>query len=301
MSRTGSGSPGGTLSRWITFLNERAPPLAFALLASGPVLSSQYVFIGYVSLSLVLWTLPGQLVLLLCLRVMDDVKDYDKDVICHPDRPLPRGLLRKGEVEFVIRATMVLLFIYSLVLGMVLGWSSGLWFGAQLVYGLLMYVEFGIGETLDKSPLVYAITHQAFIYVGAIFLAAAAGISQPYMHGETWQVGHLGLSGFFTYEICRKLDPDLPKLKGTYLIVYGKWKTFIMTVCTVAFGIYGSWKLGLDYILWPIQIGFLVLLIVHFVVPNGKGSVRKRHKLIEGLAFLYMILHLWGSVLISKH
>ncbi|XP_062518091.1 uncharacterized protein LOC134193281 [Corticium candelabrum] len=289
------------LSRWMTFLNERAPPIAFFLLSAGPVISSQYIFIDRLSSFLVFWTLPAQLLILLTLRIMDDVKDYDKDVVVHPDRPLPRKLLQKSEVELVIRVTMAALLMYSVVMVWGLGWSAAVWFAAELVYSLLMYIEFGIGETLDTSPIVYAITHQLFIYVGAFFLAAAAGISQPFMHYKTWQIGHLGLSGFFTFEICRKLDPDLPKLKGTYLIVYGRWKTLVMTGCTVAFGIYSSFNLGLSHVLWPIEFGFLGLLTVHFVVPLGKGSVRKRHKLLEGLAFLYVLLHLWGPAIISRH
>ena len=30
------------------------------------------------------------------LRFMDELKDYEKDKIAHPDRPLPRGLVTKG-------------------------------------------------------------------------------------------------------------------------------------------------------------------------------------------------------------
>ena len=290
----------GSLTRWLVFLNERAPPLAYALLAGGPVFSSQVIFVGHVTPSLLLWTFPAQLLLLFCLRMMDDVKDYEKDVIVHPDRPLPRGLLQKREVEIVIRVTVLALALYSVIVGIALGWSAGLWFAADVLYIILMYLEFGIGQTLDESPFFYAVTHQAMIYVSAFFLSAAAGINQPYMHSDSWQIGHLGLSAFFTFEICRKLDPNLPKIKGTYLVVYGKWKTLLMTVGTVAFGIYGSWNLGLFHVLWPIEIGFLALLTVHFVVPYGKGSVQKRHKLFEGLAFLYLLFHLWGAVFISK-
>jgi 4-hydroxybenzoate polyprenyltransferase len=232
--------------------------------------------------------------------MMDEVKDYDKDVIVHPDRPLPRGILKKQEVEFVIRVIVLALSLYSVLVGMAFGWSAGLWFAAEVLYSVLMYLEFGIGDTLDETPFFNAVLHQASIYVSAFFLSAAAGINEPYMHGKSWHVGHLGLSAFFTFEICRKLDPDLPKIKGTYLVVYGKWKTLLMTVGTIAFGAYGSWSLGLSHVLLPIEIGFLALLAVHFVVPYGKGSVQKRHKLLEGLAFLYLLFHLWGPVFIPK-
>ena len=41
---------------------------------------------GHVEWVKFFWALLAQLVLLLVIRVMDDVKDYEKDKIVHPDR-----------------------------------------------------------------------------------------------------------------------------------------------------------------------------------------------------------------------
>ena len=75
-----------SLRNWLTFLLERAPPAVFALLAAGPCLTGLRFIQGYVDWEKFLWSLTSQLVLLLVIRVMDDVKDYDKDKIVHPDR-----------------------------------------------------------------------------------------------------------------------------------------------------------------------------------------------------------------------
>ena len=36
------------------------------------------------------------------LRLMDELKDYEKDLIAHPERPLPRGLLSREEVRAAV-------------------------------------------------------------------------------------------------------------------------------------------------------------------------------------------------------
>ena len=37
-----------------------------------------------------------------------------------------------------------------------------------MVFAVLMYVEFGIGEWLEERPLLYAVTHQVRGWVGGL-------------------------------------------------------------------------------------------------------------------------------------
>lgn len=68
-----------------------------------------------------------------------------------------------------------------------------------------MYVEFGIGEILEPSPLIYAITHQVLVYFITIFVVTLGGLE--WNDPMVLKLGSVALSGFFTYEVCRKLDP----------------------------------------------------------------------------------------------
>ena len=72
--------------------------------------------------------------LLITVRVMDDVKDYDLDVKIHPERPLPRGLLAYDEVVLVIKLTLAGLLGYACLMGARFGANVG-WFFAFLVSG----------------------------------------------------------------------------------------------------------------------------------------------------------------------
>ena len=56
---------------------------------------------------------------------MDDVKDYDKDVIVHPDRPLPRGLIAYDEVALVVKITLAILIGYSVLMAVRYGPQVG--------------------------------------------------------------------------------------------------------------------------------------------------------------------------------
>ena len=282
-------------SRWLTFLNERAPPLVFALLGGGPVVSSLYLYNDRFDWLKFLTVFPAQLLLLLTIRIMDDVKDYDKDVKVHPDRPLPRGLLTIDEVVRMIRNVIIGEYAYAFLLAFIYNRTVAILYAIQITYGVLMYYEFGIGEELDKSPFLYALSHQLSLYCGAFTLAAVNGVSEPYFSYKTWMFGCVGFSGFFTFDICRKLDPELPLLKGTYLVVYGKLTTFFMIAFTVGVGVVGSYGVDAAWLCWPFEFGFLALVGAHFFVPMKKGG--KRYKIIEGLAVLFVLFHMWSGTI----
>lgn len=205
--------PKWSLSNWLIFLNERAPPLIFVLLAAGPCLSGLSATEGRIDLEKFLWALVGELVLLLLIRVMDDVKDFEKDKVVHPERPLPRGLIRFDEVVTAIHLTLCFMVLYGFLLGLRFNWSVAILFALQIAYTYLMYVEFGCGETLEKTPILNGLIHQLSIYFGAYYICALGGVS--WNSKLPFLLGSVAFSGFFTYEISRKLDPTLPYVRAT--------------------------------------------------------------------------------------
>eukprot|EP00731_Ephydatia_muelleri_P011078 Em0005g1664a len=282
-----------SIKNWLILINERAPPIVYLLLAAGACLSGLQLFQDRVAPWELSWGIVGQLPLLFLIRLMDEVKDFEKDKVVHPERPLPRGLIEYSEVVSVIHAISGALVLYSLMLAAVFGPAVGVAYFLQVFYVLLMYVEFGIGEWLDQFPVLYGITHQAVIYLGVSFVAALCGVHWSL---RVLMTGSVAFSGFFTYEVCRKLDPMLPKLKGTYLVVCGKWKTFAVTVVTVAVGAVSSYVTGLHWLLWPMEAILLLSLLALFLLPIDK-TMKKAHKPVELLSVLYLLLHLWAGYL----
>lgn len=244
---------------------------------------------------LVLIIAVTQFIFLVTLRCMDDVKDYDKDCIVHKDRPLPRGLLKKSELENFIRFLILLLFGFAAGLGHLFSFYVGATFAFQTFYLVLMYIEFGVGHWLEPYVFLYAITHQISIYFGAFHIVTFIDPNLMFTP-KTLLLGTVALSGFFTFEVCRKLDPTLPIEKGTYLIVYGRLKTYLFTLLTMSLGVYASYELGIAYLLWPLHAVLLVSLTLLFTVPQKKS----KHKIVEAFSILFVLIHIWSAYIHEK-
>eukprot|EP00128_Syssomonas_multiformis_P010355 Colp12_sorted_trinity150504_noHs@7546 len=277
----------------LQFFVERIPIIPYLLLAGGPVLSTmchQNVF----DTTKFLYGGFGNLLSLITLRYMDDVKDYEKDKICHKDRPLPRGLVKYNEIVHAIHFLIALQFAFAVVIAKTFTFEAGIYFGFFAFYLFLMYIEFGLGEWIEDRPFLYAVSHQISIYFGGMALAELFTPGTAFA-AKTLLASSTGLSGFFTYEVCRKLDPTLPRIKGTYLVIYGKAKTFLITVGSVSLGIFASSRLGYEWLLFPIQVALLVSLALLFLlVPI---SNRWAHKVVELIALIYLLLHLWCTAI----
>ena len=52
-------------------------------------------------------------------------------------------------------------------------------------------------------------------------------------------------------------------MKGTYLVVYGKWVTFAMATGTISVGVVSSYILGMSWFLWPIEV-FMIIVSLYY-------------------------------------
>ena len=68
--------------------------------------------------------------------------------------------------------------------------------------------------------------------------------------------------------VCPLLSTSsLPQIKGTYLVVYGPVKTFLIVSVLVLMGAVSSYLLELHYVLWPLQG-----LMLGVCVEGGEGG-----------------------------
>lgn len=264
------------MKAWLTYVKERFPLPVYVLLSGG---LAPHSWLGFLY---AMW-------LFATLRLMDELKDYQKDIIAHPERPLPRGLLKTDRVAIVINALMIfgigLSFGFALVspVAMVLAVITTLWLW-------LMFKEFYIGESLQKRPLLYAITHQLILIPLCLLMTALAGgdIASPLHLG--WAIGVLG--AFFSYEVSRKLDPSAHPILGTYLSVYGRGgSTLIVLVLTIVAAL-GAAASGFSLWMTPFAVLTLLSYSILWVKPSA-------FKVIEGAATLSLFFHIWAPVLRS--
>lgn len=63
------------------------------------------------------------------------------------------------------------------------------------------------------------------------------------------------------------------QLKGTYLVIYGRWPTFLFTLGTVSVGVVSSYLAGLHWMLWPLQALMVVVSSVVCLVPACGNTI----------------------------
>ena len=281
------------MGAWLTFLKERLPlPSLIVLVAglaiSGSALGDSTAVVEPVAAFRWVTTIiaaAGAFLFFAVLRIMDEYKDYEKDRIAHPHRPLPRGLLAPEQVAGAVNGLAVVMLLLGAAIGL-RNSPAGLCYLLVTGYLWLMYREFYAGPWLANRPLLYAATHQ-LIVLPLCYFCVLVRDPAAWRHSHSAYFGFTVLGAFFAYEICRKLDPQAHPLLQTYLSYYGPSKTLVLALCMVAISALGAQRLGFGLILWPLEgilIGLLSLLIL---APN-------RFKIVEHVASLSLALHVWA-------
>jgi 4-hydroxybenzoate polyprenyltransferase len=209
--------PGTEAGRLRAYLAERFPLASYTVLVA--------LFAGAGSLAAV--RLGGgmsrpevALVVLLAffhLRVFDEHKDHLRDAVTHPERLLSRGVVtladlrRWGAVAIVVEAAV------SAWIGLpaLLAWI------AMFAFTVAMRFEFGMGERLNRSLLLYAVTHNPVVALLALLIHASTDAA--------WDARYLffvaaASLGSLAFEIARKTrlpDEEVPGV-DSYSSVYGR-------------------------------------------------------------------------------
>jgi hypothetical protein len=270
------------------FIKERVPVIANLILALGLLFSVNSFSERSADLSAMIFSVIVLLVFITELRFMDELKDYEKDKIAHPDRPLPRGLVTTVQVQSLVNITFLFLVVLT-GLSFVFSLSAGIYLSITTAWLYLMYKEFFFKEgKLGEYPLLYAISHQVVIVPVCLFMIQ---LLAPETSGEnTIAFCMLILSSFFTFEVGRKLDPSSHRILGTYLVQYGRLKTYLLISILSLIGLTGGVLLNLG--LWtfiPYSIVYITMIRVYFF--------KARFKDLEGIIALSLILNLWALFL----
>ena len=277
------------MDRWLIFFTERFPLINSAVLVSGISLSGLYLsssppfsFLAFM-LSFI-----GIVFVLALLCLMEDVKNLEKDRIAHSKRPLPKGVIKKSEAIFVIKAMEIILFIYGLILWMLLGYSAAMSYLVVAAYFWLLNKNFGIKDWLSRRPLVYGfLYHLIFIFL-AVFAIEIRPV--PLLSSVVWSFALLLYGAFFCYDICSKLNPHAHPVLGTYIHFYGYHFVFNLAAICLAISAIGAIGLGLAFILIPCELVVLAALSAVYFQPA-------LFRLAQMVAGLSLVLHAWAVAL----
>ena len=163
---------GGTLKDLRIFIKERVPLVANTLLALGLILSIQTLYQQNFSLTHILFLMFCLILFITELRFMDELKDFEKDKIANPTRPLPSGRISPQMVLKLVVITFLMLIGCSFLSFLFYNTTSSIYLLSSLFWLFLMYKEFFIPKIINKSPIIYAITHQIIIVPIVYFVIA---------------------------------------------------------------------------------------------------------------------------------
>ena len=282
-------------SRWSVYFKERFPLIPNLLVALGITHSARILVeksTGMMASSLTtLMAVTGGMLFLAQIRLMDEYKDFEKDKIAHPDRPLPRGLFTHAEFGSWILRFNVAMVVLSGLLGWLVNPVSGVLFAIGTIYLYLMFREFYVGDWLSKRPMLYAITHQLIIFPMGAFVYSCY---QPQVLSDPrvfWFCLML-IGAFFGFEVGRKLDPAAHPILKTYLVQFGQPKTVTLLLVLLGISFHAGKYLSVDGILGALYV--LVILASSLV-----WWAPARFKIVEGMVTLFLLMALWAVPLMS--
>lgn len=147
------------MKNWAIFIKERFEPFSHSIMIL-VFLSVHYLIARKLNLlEIETWQLiplaAGVTLFYFKLRLYDEVKDYELDVIINKHRPLPRGLLHHRDMY----RGMIFCISMELICFLFSGINAFLAILMAILYSLLMYKEFFIREKIRPHLTTYAILH----------------------------------------------------------------------------------------------------------------------------------------------
>jgi 4-hydroxybenzoate polyprenyltransferase len=232
------------------------------------------------------------------MRLFDEIKDYEVDLVINPTRPLARGILTVAQVK---KAIFFLIILESVLAG-TLGLMTFLLYIFAVFYSLLMYEEFFIGEWLRPRLTTYAVSHTIVVaFLGLALISANLGmmtfhsLSIPVFLFSHWFIFNLFEFARKTFDLSeeRKNVPSYSKiftLKGAYLL----------SASQVLFSLILLFQLrSLFQVRWLLVVAtFYVLSIIPMVFNLGKFNAktfRTISTVYMGLHYIILFFILWSA------
>ena len=138
----------------------------------------------------------------LMLRVFDEHKDFDLDLLNHPERVLQSGLVTLGHLKVLGVAAIALQAGVTLWIDGGFGPAVVAW-AVVILWSSLMAREFFVGAWLERRLVLYALSHMVVMPVALVWMAALGATPT----GLPASVGLLALLSFLSgaaFEITRK-------------------------------------------------------------------------------------------------
>lgn len=249
----------------------------------------------------------------LVIRIFDEHKDYDLDVLNHPDRVLQSGLITLGHLKVLAGIAIAVQAVFSLYLdGFTLGPVTLSWlilFG----YLCLMGAEFFCGEWLEKRLALYAFTHMLIMPLIVFWLATAAVQSTDFYQVLNPSVCIMMLLAFvsgFCFEIARKTrGPEEERDSvDSYSKIFGtKGSAYVvmaLVTCMLVSQIWLMISLNIEYFtiftaIMVLAYGFAIKQLIQFTQAPSLAA-REKNEAAVAINMLLGYVMIMIAVLVTR-
>lgn len=145
---------------WI-YQSERFPLLGYALMTTAFTFSAiSYSRLsrgeeGFIDFKLFIIGAITSFIFFFLLRLFDEFKDYEKDSIYQPYRPVPRGLVSLNEIKWII----IIIISIQITLNAIFMPVMLIAYASVMAYMFLMNKEFFCKNWLLQHPIIYMLSH----------------------------------------------------------------------------------------------------------------------------------------------
>lgn len=232
---------------------------------------------------------------LFCLRIADEFKDYENDLINYPERPLPSGRVYRKDLYVLAAVLLVSMVSVNFMMP-----QSIVPFGMMLFYGFLMTVWFFQRERIEPSLVWALVTHNPVQLLISFYIIHYA--TERYgLPLWTWQNLFLALALYIPallWEVSRKIKaPEDENQYVTYSQVWGfrgsLWAVAGIALAGVVFMYVLVRGLGLSLLLWLAFLGLLWFLRQYGQQPQG----RDLKTMVPAYLFICLALFLFLEIL----
>ncbi len=264
------------------------------------------LFLGAQTPILSFYSLIGVVTILgfmLIMRIFDELKDTEVDRKLFPNRPFPRGAVKKSDLVTLLFS----IFLVVVALNSFRNYTLP-FFLICLFYGFLTYKWFFFKELISKKLLLALVTHQPLTYLINIYVVSTAMVQVNHVewNNEVLVAAFIFFIPVLGWEISRKI-----KAKGgeneyvTYSKIFGcTGATIISLIIHLSFSlsmIYLGLKLAFDPLHLVFQlliIGYVLFVYIRFLIyPIEKyNKVKKASELQSGVATLIYLIFLIKQV-----
>jgi 4-hydroxybenzoate polyprenyltransferase len=222
------------------------------------------------------------------LRVFDEIKDYDIDLINHPHRVLQTGKVTLKDLWTVTIALGIIEIAWSLMSGIetLAAWACA------LAFAILMRYEFFVGKFLKRYLFIYAVSHMMIMPLVIYWVWSA--YTEMTFNYNLLLLSSLSVVSGFAFEIARKI-----KLHGeekdsvdSYSKIVGYANAVFLVLLILLIGVFDQFALlkSLNARLWPfLLIGALYISIAVLYVSALINPSRGKLKFSELMVSLFML------------